>query len=94
MLEASNLHGAECESCGEIVLEAFEELILEQEAQHLWRSHHRATVSRVSGQKLGMYFPRDVIDSMDLHPKDVLALSILDPDTLVVHRRHEETEAP
>lgn len=92
VLEAVNLHGAECGSCGHSVLETFEEILLEEEAQHMWRSHYTASVSRVGGQKLGMYFPRDVIESMSLHAKDVLAVRVLDEDTFVVHRRHAPSE--
>lgn len=84
-----NLHGARCKACGAELLEAYEELALEEDELRRALAAYQAKVTSVSGRNLGTYWPKDVVRAMDLHNQDALSVQVLDDDTMIIRRRHE-----
>ena len=84
-----NLHGARCSHCGTEMLEAYEEIALEEGGQPRRLTDYQAKVTSVSGRNLGTYWPKDLVRVMDLHKEDALFVRVLDEDTMVIERRHD-----
>lgn len=88
-----NLHGARCTQCKAEFLEAFEELVLEDETLFERYADYQAKVTSVSGRNLGTYWPKDIVRLMGLHNQDDLRVQILDPDTMLVRRERVRAES-
>ncbi len=85
-----NLHGARCKACKAEFLEAYEEIALEESGPERHLSDYMAKVTSVSGRNLGTYWPKDVVRALDLRNQDALRVQVLDSDTMIIQRTHED----
>jgi len=65
----SNLTGLRCRACGETGYDAPSSDIIDRYMHEKVTGGYEATVSTLSAGKLGVYFPKDVLRTMDIKAK-------------------------
>ena len=88
VLVFANLHGALCDGCGEEFLEGYEQAALEDRAGTSFKATLAGLVTRLGGNKLGTYWPKDLAQTLGLHAKDELRMTPLSRGTVVVRVIH------
>lgn len=89
VLVFANLHGAACTNCHTEFLEGYEQMAIEERAGIAFRAPIQGSVTKLGGDKLGTYWPKDVASALGLHSKDKLRFTPLGADTVVVRVVHE-----
>lgn len=89
VLVFANLHGARCGDCATEFLEGYEQAAIEERAGTAFRPSIQGSVTKLGGNKLGSYWPKDVAAALGLHSQDRLHFTPLAPDTVVIRVVHE-----
>lgn len=88
-----HLQGARCTACDYQVLEAPDQLSVEELAGTTFTSDYEGKVSRIGSGTLGTYWPKDVERVLGLRPQDKAFIRIIGPDAALVRFQHVNADA-
>lgn len=79
-----NLSGVRCEKCGDESFDMSSSTIIDRYTRDEAVGGHETSITVVGAGKLGMYFPKDVLRTMDLRPKSKAIIKPLTRRKMVV----------
>jgi YgiT-type zinc finger domain-containing protein len=79
-----NMRGAECTECGAHVLEAHEQITVEDHIGAEYTPNYGAKVTRIGSGSLGTYWPKDVERLLGLQPNTRAFIEVVGPNAVFV----------